>query len=151
MPAIPAVAITLTNTDSASRRAGDDGRNPGCTTLLWSSSVVTIGPRSVFCSDGKVMIDVSLLDRGELLVVSEFNVHQVVVGLRERSNQLIELQLRGGLFAALRVLNREDHHRRHGCTKRCERRFPRGGETRDREGYAEGNDHADNNHGRSRP
>ena len=78
------------------------------------------------------MFEVALFEVGHLLVGAGFDMHEMIVGSRQRADQLIELQLGGGLLAALGVLNGEHHDRRHRRGRGGERRLPGFGEARDR-------------------
>ena len=46
----------------------------------------------------------------DLVVAGRLHAHVVVVGLWHRADQLVELELRGDLLAALRVVQQEQHH-----------------------------------------
>jgi hypothetical protein len=59
-----------------------------------------------------VLVDSLLIHREELFVFGRFNVDEQVVCTRCRPNQLVKLQLRGGLLAALGVLDHEHHDKR---------------------------------------
>jgi hypothetical protein len=94
------------------------------------------------------MIDVTLLELEELLVVGFLHADEVIVGLRQRADQFVELQLRGGLFAPLRVVEGEDHDERERGRHGGERDLPRLGKAGDGQDEEEASDrHAQNGGG----
>ena len=131
------------------RRHAADGRRveaPGLTGGLEANlrRGVVVG------ADRAVVLEVTLLELDELLVGTDLDVHEVVVGLRHGADQLVELQLHRALLAALRVLDHEHHDRRDAAAARGERGLPRLGEPGDREGDAEPDDDPGHDDGRAR-
>jgi hypothetical protein len=88
-------------------------------------------------ADGETVLDVALLDLRHLFVRTRLDAHEVVIGSRQRLDQLVQLELRRSLLPALRVLDREDHDGRHRRARRRERRLPTQRKSGDREGNAE--------------
>jgi len=77
------------------------------------------------------MIDLASLAGVQFVVACRFDVHEQVVRVGRRSNQLVEFQLGRHLLAILCVLNDEHHHKRDAGRDRAKSRLPRGWEPRD--------------------
>ena len=87
-----------------------------------------------------VVCNVVLFALDKFFVRGRFYVHEQIVGLRRRSDQLVKFQLGGHLNAILRVLNHEQHYQRDRRRSRREACLLTPRETKDSEKNAERHD-----------
>lgn len=75
-----------------------------------------------------MMSRLSPLEIGELLVLGRFDMDEMIVSLWQCADELVELELGGGLFPALGVLDHENHHQGDGSGTQRKGRCPDVGE-----------------------
>src|SRR5207302_243720 len=93
------------------------------------------------------MVEMTLLELLELGVLSRLDLHEMIVRVRKRTDQFVELELDRRLLATLRVLNREHHHGGNRRADGCKGGFPSAGKTGQCQAGTKHDDDAEDDHG----